>query len=96
MPLLPADTTCRRRLANATGQHRRRLRRIGGRDNTRRPCRRGRLHRAVPEGHALALRLYKPANPPHALVVYLHGGGFIAGSLDGYDHLCRHYASEAG
>ncbi|WP_327036282.1 alpha/beta hydrolase [Micromonospora ureilytica] len=48
------------------------------------------------DGHTLALRLYKPANPPHALVVYLHGGGFIAGSLDGYDHICRHYASEAG
>ncbi|MEU8327796.1 alpha/beta hydrolase [Micromonospora sp. NPDC048839] len=48
------------------------------------------------DGHTLALRLYKPMHPPHALVVYLHGGGFIAGSLDGYDHLCRHYATEAG
>ncbi|MEV1155207.1 alpha/beta hydrolase [Micromonospora chokoriensis] len=48
------------------------------------------------DGHTLALRLYKPTNRPHALVVYLHGGGFIAGSLDGYDHVCRHYAAEAG
>ena len=48
------------------------------------------------DGHAIALRLYKPANVPHALVVYLHGGGLIAGSLDGYDHVCRRYASEAG
>ncbi|MEV1317583.1 alpha/beta hydrolase [Micromonospora arborensis] len=48
------------------------------------------------EGHTLPLRLYKPTKTPHALVVYLHGGGFIAGSVDGYDRLCRHYASEAG
>ncbi len=48
------------------------------------------------DGHALALRLYKPADLPHALVVYIHGGGFIAGTLDGYDHICRRYASEAG
>ncbi|MFI6782099.1 alpha/beta hydrolase [Micromonospora sp. NPDC050276] len=48
------------------------------------------------DGHAVPLRLYKPANLPHALVVYVHGGGLIAGSLDGYDHVCRRYASEAG
>jgi len=49
-----------------------------------------------PDGHAIPLRLYKPENPPSALVVYVHGGGLIAGSLDGYDHVCRRYASAAG
>ncbi|RKR92237.1 acetyl esterase/lipase [Micromonospora pisi] len=48
------------------------------------------------DGHAIPLRLYKPENVPNALVVYVHGGGLIAGGLDGYDHVCRRYASEAG
>ncbi|MFG1804759.1 alpha/beta hydrolase fold domain-containing protein [Micromonospora carbonacea] len=48
------------------------------------------------DGHAIPLRLYRPENPPNALVVYVHGGGLIAGNLDGYDHACRRYASEAG
>ncbi|MET0494399.1 MAG: alpha/beta hydrolase [Actinoplanes sp.] len=48
------------------------------------------------DGHTVPLRLYKPENPPNALVVYVHGGGLIAGSLDGYDHVCRRYAGEAG
>ncbi|GII54162.1 alpha/beta hydrolase [Planotetraspora thailandica] len=48
------------------------------------------------DGHAVPLRMYKPTHAPNALVVYVHGGGLIAGSLDGYDHVCRRYASEAG
>ena len=48
------------------------------------------------DGHTVPLRLYKPSNLPNALVVYVHGGGLIAGSLDGCDHVCRRYASEAG
>ncbi|MEO3773116.1 alpha/beta hydrolase [Micromonospora sp. B9E7] len=48
------------------------------------------------DGHAIPLRLYKPENVPNALVVYVHGGGLIAGGLDGYDHVCRRYASKAG
>ncbi len=48
------------------------------------------------DGHTVPLRLYKPSDVPGVLVVYLHGGGLIAGSIDGYDHVCRRYASEAG
>ncbi|WP_326551408.1 alpha/beta hydrolase fold domain-containing protein [Micromonospora sp. NBC_01813] len=48
------------------------------------------------DGSAIPLRLYKPKNLPNALVVYIHGGGLIAGNIDGYDHVCRRYALEAG
>jgi acetyl esterase/lipase len=48
------------------------------------------------DGHAVPLRMYKPAGVPGVLVVYVHGGGLIAGSIDGYDHVCRRYASQAG
>ncbi|MEU3188187.1 alpha/beta hydrolase [Streptomyces sp. NPDC006923] len=48
------------------------------------------------DGHTVPLRLYKPPNVPDVLVVHLHGGGLIAGSIDGYDHVCRRYAAEAG
>jgi acetyl esterase/lipase len=46
------------------------------------------------DGHTVPLRLYKPSNVANVLV-YLHGGGLIAGSIDGYDQVCRRYASEA-
>ena len=48
------------------------------------------------DGHAVPLRLYKPSSLPNALIVHIHGGGLIAGSLDGYDHVCRRYTAEAG
>jgi acetyl esterase/lipase len=48
------------------------------------------------DGHALPLRMYKPPTTPNAVVVYVHGGGLIAGNLDVYDHVCRRYAAEAG
>ncbi len=38
----------------------------------------------------LAYRLYRPARPgPHPLVVYFHGGGWVLGSHDSDDPLCR-------
>ncbi|MGI5186692.1 alpha/beta hydrolase [Promicromonospora sp. CA-289599] len=48
------------------------------------------------DGHAVALRMYKPSTTPEVLVVYVHGGGLLGGSLDGSDHVCRRYAAEAG
>ncbi|WP_433556550.1 alpha/beta hydrolase fold domain-containing protein [Pseudonocardia xinjiangensis] len=48
------------------------------------------------DGCAVPLRLYKPATVPNVLVVYVHGGGLIAGNIDLYDHVCRRYAAEAG
>ncbi|MGB3123914.1 MAG: alpha/beta hydrolase [Pseudomonas sp.] len=44
------------------------------------------------DGAHLALRLYRPEGQGSAtlpVVVYLHGGGFVVGSLDSHDGVCR-------
>ncbi|TWS93902.1 alpha/beta hydrolase fold domain-containing protein [Reyranella sp. CPCC 100927] len=41
-------------------------------------------------GGPLRYRLYRPATPgPHAVLVYFHGGGWVLGSHDSDDPLCR-------
>jgi len=43
-----------------------------------------------PDDAPLRLRLTAPAGPgPSAGLVFLHGGGWVAGSLASHDHLCR-------
>ena len=42
------------------------------------------------------VRLYVPFGEPAALLVYLHGGGWTIGSLDGHDPVCRAIADGAG
>lgn len=43
------------------------------------------------------LRLYRPHDPsPGAALVYLHGGGFVVGSLDTHDRIMRLLARIAG
>ena len=50
---------------------------------------RRRRARPAPAGD-LAYRLYRPATPgPHPVVVYFHGGGWVLGSQDSDDPLCR-------
>lgn len=45
----------------------------------------------------LRVRLYTPSNEPDLpLLVYLHGGGFVIGSLGSHDPLCREIAARAG
>jgi acetyl esterase len=46
----------------------------------------------------LHLRLYVPqgAGGPAPAIVYLHGGGWVIGSLDSHDHVCRRLARAAG
>jgi acetyl esterase len=44
----------------------------------------------------LPLRLYRPALAPRPLVLYLHGGFFVLGSLESHDSVCRRLASLAG
>jgi acetyl esterase len=46
----------------------------------------------------LAARLYVPEHEqsPLPLLVYLHGGGWVRGSLDSHDNVCRLLAREAG
>lgn len=44
------------------------------------------------------VRCYRPAGKPGVLpaLVFYHGGGWVVGSLDSHDHLCRHLAVRAG
>ena len=43
----------------------------------------------------LPARLYRPAPAPRPLVIYLHGGGFVLGSLTSHDATCRQLARSA-
>ena len=48
-------------------------------------------------GGALRVRLFRPAHAgPLPLVVYVHGGGWVIGSIEGFDPLCRALANAAG
>ncbi|MEA2973590.1 MAG: acetyl esterase [Actinomycetota bacterium] len=49
----------------------------------------------VPGDPPVPARLYRPADEPLPLVVYVHGGGFVAGDLDSHDRTCRRLAVEA-
>jgi len=42
----------------------------------------------------LPLRLYRPAEGPRPLVVFLHGGGWVQCDLDTHDRTCRKLAQE--
>jgi len=44
-------------------------------------------------GQPMQARIYRPsASTPQGLLLYLHGGGWIAGDLAAYDPLCRELA----
>ncbi|SLN56332.1 alpha/beta hydrolase [Oceanibacterium hippocampi] len=52
-------------------------------------------------GRNLAIRHYRPKRDagdggPCPALLYFHGGGFIRGSLDSHDHLCRSLAARSG
>jgi acetyl esterase len=43
-----------------------------------------------PEGHDIPVRLYRPQSATLLpMVVFFHGGGWVLGSLDSHDSLCR-------
>ncbi|AVD90899.1 alpha/beta hydrolase [Pseudomonas sp. SWI44] len=50
-------------------------------------------------GGSAALRVYRPAGTPAqavtALVVFIHGGGWVIGDLDSHDGLCRALANQS-
>ncbi|MFV3406499.1 alpha/beta hydrolase [Pseudomonas sp. NY15463] len=51
------------------------------------------------DGAAIALRLYRPHGAsagPQGLVCYLHGGGYVVGSLDSHDGVCRELCQRSG
>ena len=51
-----------------------------------------------PSGMSLTLRIYRPAAVPAAApaLVYFHGGGLVAGSLDTHDPICRALSNASG
>jgi acetyl esterase len=50
---------------------------------------------AVPPDNIPA-RLYRPVAGPIAMVVYLHGGGWVIGSIQTHDRACRRLAAGSG
>ena len=52
----------------------------------------------VHDGH-ISLRIYSPLGPPARQLpgmLFFHGGGWVAGSLDTHDGLCRRLSNETG
>ena len=51
----------------------------------------------IPAGAGeIGARVYEPAAAPRATVVYYHGGGWVIGSVDDSDALCRTLAVDSG
>ena len=51
---------------------------------------------AVRDGHKVAARLYAPSLEKLPVLLYFHGGGFMVGSIDTHDGLCRQLSHLAG
>lgn len=47
------------------------------------------------DGHEVPIRIYRPSSPS-GVVVAMHGGGWIAGSIDTFDDVARHIANDSG
>jgi acetyl esterase len=47
-------------------------------------------------GGAIGARVYEPVDDPPATVVYYHGGGWVIGSVEDWDAVCRAIAVESG
>ncbi|RQR30339.1 alpha/beta hydrolase [Burkholderia sp. Bp9143] len=51
----------------------------------------------APDGHAIALRRYAPAQgEPRGTVLFFHGGGFVVGSLDSHALITARLAADTG
>ena len=53
----------------------------------------------VPGDPPCPVRVYRPAGTAGTtlpVVLFMHGGGWVLGSLDSHDHVCRHLAHGAG
>jgi acetyl esterase len=52
-----------------------------------------------PSGARLRVRIYRPAGPvagPLPAILYFHGGGWVMGSLEGYDLVHRYFCARTG
>ncbi|ESZ03895.1 alpha/beta hydrolase [Mesorhizobium sp. M1060] len=48
-------------------------------------------------GHDIPIRIYRSASPNRdAMVLYIHGGGFILGGLDSHDDVCAELCARTG
>jgi acetyl esterase len=54
------------------------------------------LHLPGGDGAPRRARLYAAGPPPQPGLLYLHGGGFVVGSLETHDSLCRQLALRSG
>ena len=54
------------------------------------------FHLTTADGTRLRARLYAPSHQRLPLLLYLHGGGFVIGSLETHDSLCRQLALKSG
>lgn len=48
------------------------------------------------DGGQIRLRILTPAPTAHAVVLYLHGGGWVIGNIDSYDSMARQLAQASG
>ncbi|MBL6951126.1 MAG: alpha/beta hydrolase [Alphaproteobacteria bacterium] len=50
------------------------------------------------DGNELAIRIYTPVSAASVMgvAIFFHGGGWVIGSLESHDHVCRHLAHGAG
>ena len=56
-------------------------------------------NRKIPgPGGEIPIRIYTPqgGSSPRPVIVYYHGGGWVIGTLETHDPLCRHLAKETG
>jgi len=54
-------------------------------------------YRLASREREIGLRVYTPVGPgPHPAIVYYHGGGWVIGSLETHDHLCRALTNRCG
>ncbi len=53
--------------------------------------------RTIPgPGGKIPIRVYRPSTQPVPVLVWLHGGGWMVGSPDSHDALCRRLSNRAG
>lgn len=45
---------------------------------------------------SLSCRLYEPFTTTDALIIYYHGGGFMFGNIELFDHVCRKATNSSG
>ncbi|WP_149955475.1 alpha/beta hydrolase [Zafaria cholistanensis] len=48
------------------------------------------------DGGTFRIRVHVPLPAPHSVFIYLHGGGWVLGDLEGYDTLARQLADKSG